>query len=213
MGKYWHVNWTVIGSAEELSHLNWGFTVAPFFNNLRKNDCIGHAHLTTYRVFSMQADWILTHLLTHGAEPFLRSRQLCIHSRTSQHFMVPEGSIPCSQEPSTGPYSEPYQSNPDHLIQSKIQFNIVHPPTSWTLTHMSHKDTQQSTIEASATLDGITLTDPLIRWSPNEWPSVCQKIPMSVEKMLWTSNKPAKWIPCISKINILRQVKSKIVLV
>jgi hypothetical protein len=43
-------------------------------------------------------------ILTHGAEPFLRSRQLCSHSRTSQQFMKPEGSIPCSQEPSTGPY-------------------------------------------------------------------------------------------------------------
>jgi hypothetical protein len=27
----------------------------------------------------------------HGAEPFLRSRQLCSYSRTSQHFMEPEG--------------------------------------------------------------------------------------------------------------------------
>jgi hypothetical protein len=52
--------------------------------------------------------------LTHGAEPFLRSR----YSRTSQHFMEPEGSLPCSQEPSTGPYPEPDQSNPHHLILS-----------------------------------------------------------------------------------------------
>jgi hypothetical protein len=29
--------------------------------------------------------------LTHGAEPFLRSCQLCSHSRNSQHFMEPEG--------------------------------------------------------------------------------------------------------------------------
>jgi hypothetical protein len=44
-----------------------------------------------------------TYLLTYGAEPVLRSCQLCSHSRTSQHFMEPEGSLPCAQEPSTGP--------------------------------------------------------------------------------------------------------------
>jgi hypothetical protein len=32
-----------------------------------------------------------------------------------------------------------------------------------TLAHMSHKDTQQSTIEASVTFDGVTLNDSLIR--------------------------------------------------
>jgi hypothetical protein len=29
--------------------------------------------------------------VTHGAEAFLRSCQLCSHSRNSQHFMEPEG--------------------------------------------------------------------------------------------------------------------------
>jgi hypothetical protein len=38
----------------------------------------------------------------------------------------------------------------------------------WTLTHTSHKDAEQSTIEASITLDGVTLTDPLVMLSPNE---------------------------------------------
>jgi hypothetical protein len=45
--------------------------------------------------------------------------------------MEPESSLPCSQEPSTGHYSEPDQSNPYHPIMSKIHFNIVHPPTPW----------------------------------------------------------------------------------
>jgi hypothetical protein len=30
--------------------------------------------------------------------------------------MEPEGSLPCSQETSTGPYPEPDQSNPYYLI-------------------------------------------------------------------------------------------------
>ena len=48
----------------------------------------------------------LTYLLTHGAEPFWRNRQFCSYSRISQHFMEPEGSLPCSQEPSTGLMNE-----------------------------------------------------------------------------------------------------------
>jgi hypothetical protein len=38
------------------------------------------------------------HSLTHGAEPFLRCCQLCSYSRTSQRFMGPKGSLPCTQD-------------------------------------------------------------------------------------------------------------------
>jgi hypothetical protein len=55
---------------------------------------------------------IIITLLTYEAEHFLSSRQLCSPPRTSQHFMEPEGSIPCSQEPFIGLYPEPYQYNP-----------------------------------------------------------------------------------------------------
>jgi hypothetical protein len=44
--------------------------------------------------------------------------------------MEPEGSLPCSQEPSTGPFPEPDQSNAYHTILSKIDFHIILPPTS-----------------------------------------------------------------------------------
>jgi hypothetical protein len=58
----------------------------------------------------------LTHSPTHGAEPFLRSRQLCSYSRTSQHFIEPESSLLWSQEPPTSPYPESDQFNPYHNI-------------------------------------------------------------------------------------------------
>jgi hypothetical protein len=44
-----------------------------------------------------------------------------------------------------------------------IKYRVFSEQADWTLTHMSHKDTKQSTVEANITLDGVTLTDPLIR--------------------------------------------------
>jgi hypothetical protein len=43
----------------------------------------------------------------------------------SQRFMEPEGSLQCSQEPSTGPYSKPDLSSPYHLILSVISLRSI----------------------------------------------------------------------------------------
>jgi hypothetical protein len=60
---------------------------------------------------------ILTSLLTE-LSPSWGAVNCAAPQESPQHFMEPEGSIPCSQEPSTGPYPEPYQSNPLHPIRS-----------------------------------------------------------------------------------------------
>jgi hypothetical protein len=48
----------------------------------------------TFRLKSLQTGVrilsTLSYLLTHGAEPFLRSRQFCSYSRISQHLWNPE---------------------------------------------------------------------------------------------------------------------------
>jgi hypothetical protein len=50
---------------------------------------------------------------------------LCSRSRNFEHFMEPENSILCLQEPSTGPYAEPYQSIPHHPILSNCNLYYV----------------------------------------------------------------------------------------
>jgi hypothetical protein len=43
--------------------------------------------------------------------------------------MVPEGLLPCSQEPSTGPHPESDQSSLYNPIVTKIHVNIIRQPT------------------------------------------------------------------------------------
>jgi hypothetical protein len=70
------------------------------------------------------------YLLTYGAEPFLRSRQLCSLSRISQHFMETKVSLTCSDSPQLVPIVS--QIDPVHTIPSYLSKNLFSycPPTS-----------------------------------------------------------------------------------
>jgi hypothetical protein len=55
-------------------------------------------------------------IMNKCAESFLGCDQLLSYSRISQHFMEPQISLPCSQEPSTGAYRETDGSSPYALM-------------------------------------------------------------------------------------------------
>jgi hypothetical protein len=51
--------------------------------------------------------------------------------------MEPEGSLQCSQQPSTKPYSDPHQSRLYHFNISQFSLNINHPSMSWVFSVVS----------------------------------------------------------------------------
>jgi hypothetical protein len=99
-------------------------------------------------------------------------------------------------------------------LLAAFKYRAFRAQADWTLTHTSQRDTEQSAIEASITLDGVTLTVSLIRWSPNEWPLVFREIPVSANKMFWTSHTPTQWtlyrsIFVFVTVSIIHQFLSK----
>jgi hypothetical protein len=54
------------------------------------------------------------YLLTHSLTPWCRILFGKRMKKYSAFFMEPEGSLPCSQKPATGPYPEPTESSSYH---------------------------------------------------------------------------------------------------
>jgi hypothetical protein len=108
---------------------------------------------------------LLTYLLAYGAEPFLRSHQLCSHSRTS-HFMEPEGSIQCRKSTPLVPILS--HINPIHSIPSDARFILV------LFTHLRGRPRGRSSspgriknfLFSKSSRPGLRSTQPPIQWVP-----------------------------------------------
>jgi hypothetical protein len=81
-------------------------------------------------IFAWLADW-LTNWQLHKFEHFLGSCQLYGYSRTSQYLMKPEGSLQCSQEPSTSSHSVLDQSICATFPVSLIFLDLNHYNYNW----------------------------------------------------------------------------------
>jgi hypothetical protein len=81
-----------------------------FLMSLRHASCPTHLILLEFMN-------ILTYLRTE-LSPSWEAANCADIQKISSNFKEPEGSSPCSQEPSTGPYPEPVRSSPHHPILS-----------------------------------------------------------------------------------------------
>jgi hypothetical protein len=88
--------------------------------------------------------YLPTYLLTHSLTPCCRIllEKLTVTQLVKYYpvfFMEPEGSLPCSQKPATGPYlSQPFPFRPIDPCLPKVHLNVILPPTprssQWSLT-------------------------------------------------------------------------------
>jgi hypothetical protein len=67
---------------------------------------------------------LITSVLNVSGVETLRNLQLVTWSGSFLPFMKSEGSLPCSHDLVTGPYSEPDESIP-HTLSLKTNFNII----------------------------------------------------------------------------------------
>ena len=77
-------------------------------------------------VLSNSCSNILTYLLFHRADSFLRNYLVFSYSRKYRHFMQPEGSLPHSQVPANCPILsqiDPVHTRISHFLQ--IHLNII----------------------------------------------------------------------------------------
>jgi riboflavin synthase alpha subunit len=82
-------------------------------------------------------------------------------------------------------------------------YRVFRAQADWTLTHTSHKVTEQIAIEASITLDGVTLTD----YRMND---LHQCLPIRCSgRLISLQNKHSKFKNCLHRCQLTSQSASK----
>jgi hypothetical protein len=82
-------------NADRHTYLEWNYNTQSNCLSGRRPCLRPHDHCYRLNEDPHSVNPAISYLRTHGAEPFLRSRQFCSYSRISQHFMEPEDSLPC----------------------------------------------------------------------------------------------------------------------
>jgi hypothetical protein len=156
--NFWQYNmWNVEGHRKHLSLpllSTMHFLRTPSWSTIQNVEVQEHIHHLPSQPPSLKKEESVSsfpqlhdHLILNSAlptylfrelSPFLEAANCAVIQKIPRNFKEPEGSSPCSQEPSTVPYLS--QFDPVHTIPSylsKIRFNIVHPPKSCPLPALS----------------------------------------------------------------------------
>jgi hypothetical protein len=107
--EYLESSWRVAAGAKGWPHRHLPFYLPRISGYTHRTFCLKYlwqyvtpwvGNLTEVKSLCLQRNFLRRFWF---ASKSMRSHQLLSHSRNSKNFVEPEGSLPCSQEPSTGP--------------------------------------------------------------------------------------------------------------
>jgi hypothetical protein len=113
-------------------------TFAPYFSKIHSNIVFPPTSISSVWSLSFRFTYLLTSRCRIFFEKLINTQLV---TQQPAFFTEPEGSLPYSQTPTTGLYTEPTESNPIRPIYTylpKAHFNVIFPPapmsSQWSLT-------------------------------------------------------------------------------
>jgi hypothetical protein len=102
--------------SQKMEELSYNNNETYLYTADRDKDELPFLSLCYNKIFTYLLTYSLTHWLTHSKVQDIIWKADC-HSACQKYpvfFTKPEGSLPCSQKPATGPYPEPTESSASH---------------------------------------------------------------------------------------------------